>query len=291
MRSPLAGLLAGFVLASPAAVLAAAPFSVPFTVTPQHLLTIRVALGKEGMQPVVLDTGGGVDVLSLRLVHELGGTPAGTFTGFRLTGERLDLPLFTIPEIRLGPAVQKNALVAAWDGLDKLHLAGVLSLSFFRDHPFTLDIREHRLILESPASLRARRTLGSAVSLRADDLRGISLDIFAPLTLDGHPALCEVDTGSQGYIFARRYMDMLGLTADSAGVKSSEAPTILGHQESRYSAPVRSLRMPGTQLSAPATASVLFEDLIYDCDVGIDFFQGRSITFDIAGRQMIVSRR
>lgn len=36
-------------------------------------------------------------------------------------------------------------------------------------------------------------------------------------------------------------------------------------------------------------SSALFEDLIYDCDVGIDFFLNQTVTFDVARRQRIVS--
>jgi hypothetical protein len=209
--------------------------------------------------------------------------------GFRLTGERMDLPLFIIPTIRLGPVVEDHALVAGWNGLDQFHIAGVLSLSFFRQHPFTLDMRTHRLLLESAASLRARRANGNVLPVRFDDLRGVSLDLFAPFLLDGHKALCELDTGSQGYIFALRYMVKLGLKPDSPGVKTQEATSILGHREERYVAPVPSLRLVGTELSAPGKSSALFEDLIYDCDVGIDFFENRVVTFDLAHRQLIIS--
>jgi hypothetical protein len=106
--------------------------SIPFTVSSDTgLLMIPVSVGGDQTTPFVLDTRSGVSVLSQSLVDKLGGKATGRFTGFRLTGERMDLRLFTIPELRVGPVLQRNALVAGWDGMDKFHLAGMISLNFF----------------------------------------------------------------------------------------------------------------------------------------------------------------
>ena len=279
------------VIFAPSAAIASStgPQPLPFTVTAQHMIEVPVVVGAGAAHPFLLDTGGGVDVMSMRLVTELHGRPTGAFSGFRLTGERLDLELYTVPELRLGTVVEKNALVAGWGGLDRLHVAGILSLTFFRNHPFTLDMRSKRLFFEDGGSLRVRRARGSTAPIRLDDLRGISLDLFAPFTLDGHKALCEVDTGSQGYMFALRYMKMLGLRPGGPGVQDMQATSILGHREQRYLAPVASIRLAGTGIAAAGASSALFEDLIYDCDVGMDFFQNRTVTFDIPSRQLIVS--
>lgn len=110
---------------------------IPFTVSSDTgLLMIPVSVGGDQTTPFVLDTGAGVSMLSQSLVDKLGGKATGQFTGFRLTGERLELQLFTIPELRVGPVLQRNVLVAGWNGLDQFHLAGMISLNFFRDQPF-----------------------------------------------------------------------------------------------------------------------------------------------------------
>lgn len=266
--------------------------SIPFTVSSEtSLLMIPVSVGGDATIPFVLDTGSGVSVLSQSLVDKLGGKATGRFTGFRLTGERIDLQLFTIPQLRLGPIVQKNALVAGWDGLDKFHLAGMISLSFFRDLPFTLDFRSHQLVLETLSGLAARRKHGSVIRVQLDDMRGISLDLFAPFHMDGKAAECEVDTGSQGYVLASRYMSILGITAQSSGVEASEHTSILGKKEVRYRASAPSLRLDDSQMGTEDKSSVLFEDIIYDCNVGIDFWKDRVVTFDIPRREMVVSER
>jgi hypothetical protein len=35
---------------------------------------------------------------------------------------------------------------------------------------------------------------------------------------------------------------------------------------------------------------VSFANIIYDCAVGVDFWAGKVVTFDIPGRQLIVAR-
>jgi hypothetical protein len=52
---------------------------------------------------VIVDTGAGLDVFAPSLVQKAGGKPSGQFSGFRATGERIDVPLFIVPEIRTGP--------------------------------------------------------------------------------------------------------------------------------------------------------------------------------------------
>ncbi|MFZ1941398.1 MAG: retropepsin-like aspartic protease [Terracidiphilus sp.] len=252
---------------------------------------IPVSTGGAETTPFVLDTGSGVTVLAQSLVDRLGGKPAGRFTGFRLTGERIDLDLFTIPELRVGPVVRHDVVVAGWDGLDKFHLSGMIALDFFRDQEFTLDFSARRLVFESQPSLAARLRHGSVVKAQFDDVRGVSLDLFAPFRIDGKIGECEVDTGSQGYVFAARYMDALGLTAKSSGVKESKHTTILGNTETRYSAPVDSLTLGDTQIASSPHPSVLFENIIYDCNVGIDFWMNKTVTFDIPHKKLVVSSR
>jgi hypothetical protein len=61
---------------------------------------------------VIVDTGAGLDVFAPSLVQKAGGKPSGQFSGFRATGERIDVPLFIVPEIPTGPLVRKNVLLS-----------------------------------------------------------------------------------------------------------------------------------------------------------------------------------
>jgi Aspartyl protease len=272
-----------------ASVVARAQSSIPFTVSPKtDLLELPVSTGGAEAGQFVLDTGAGITVLSQKLVDKLGGKPAGEFTGFRLTGERINLHVFVIPELRIGSVTEKNVEVAGWDGLDQFHLDGMISLDFFRNRPFTLDFKNSRFIFESPTTLARRKARATAIPVRFDDLRGMSLDLFAPFRIGSHEAECEVDTGSQGYIVAIRYMALIDITPQSPGVVAHEYTTILGNKGTRYNAPLPSITLDDRPEIGIAPAHALFEDIIYDCDVGIDFWKGRIVTFDIPRKQILV---
>lgn len=230
-------------------------------------------------------------VLSPSLVDKLGGTPAGILTGFRLTGERIDLQLFIIPEFRIGPMVQHHVVVAEWVGLDNLHLSGILALSSFRTQPITLDFKHHQLIFETKASLANRRASSKIVPVHFDDQRGIGLTPFAGFLAGSQTAECEIDTGSQGYILNSRYMKPLGVDPNSDVVKSSEHTTILGNKELRYSAIVPAPHLSDIPFGKDEVARALFEDIIYDCNIGIDYWANRVVTFDVPHKGLIVSTK
>jgi len=287
-RKRLARFLLVAVLIASSIAVAQKPISIPFTITDTSSLMIPVST-PAGDSSFILDTGAGITVLSQSLVDKLGGKLAGRFTGFRLTGERLDMQLFTIPELRVGSFVRKQIVVAGWDGLDKFHTTGMIALDFFRNEPFTLDFEHNQLILETTASIAQRHREGIAVPVKLDDQRGVTLDLFAPFLIGTQPAECEVDTGSQGYIVALPTMKRLGLDPLSLGIKQSEHTSILGNKEIRYRATLDAFSLEGTKLGAGRKTPVLFEDIIYDCNVGVDFWFNHVVTFDIPHQHLIVA--
>lgn len=188
-----------------------------------------------------------------------------------VTGERLDVQLYIIPELSIGPVTQKQVLVGARNGLNKFHLDGIIAFSFFRNQPFTLDFQHHQFLVETRASLAHRRNARVPVSIQLDDQRGVSLDVFAPFLADSQPGECELDTGSQGYIFSSRYMKRLRLDTNGSVVKKSEHISILGNKELRYNPTFPALQLDGNPSTTRQEAPAVFEDIIYDCNIGTDF--------------------
>ena len=82
------------------------PASVPFTTNPDGLVIVRAIVGGTISIDVIFDT-----------------------------SERVDVPLFVIPELSVGPMVKKDALVGSWDVLDKFHFDGIISANDFRRQP------------------------------------------------------------------------------------------------------------------------------------------------------------
>lgn len=265
------------------------PVSIPFTTNSDGMVVVPATLGGTIPMHVIFDTGAGLDVLAPSLIEKVHGKPAGQFTGFRMTGERLDISLFIVSELSVGPVVKKDALVAGWDVLDQLHFDGIISLNDFRQQPFTFDFANKQLIFETDKALAKRRANGQSSPLHFDDQRGISLDMFAQFLIGKQPGQCEIDTGSPSATVSTRYMALLGVDKDSKDVRKHEGRTIAGASEVRYDT-----RLPQISLAAAPQISigqprVSFSDIIYDCVIGVDFWHDRAVTIDILDRQLIIS--
>ena len=265
------------------------PVSVPFTTNSDGMVILPAAVGGNISVHLIFDTGSGLDVLAPSLIEKVHGTPAGQFTGFRMTGERLDIPLFIVPELSVGPVRKENALVGSWDVLDKLHLDGIVSLNDFRQQPVTFDFVKKAVIFETPESLAQRRATETSVPVKFDDQRGIALDIFAQFLIDGQPGQCDIDTGSPIATVSTRYMERLGIEKDGKDVRKIERRTVAGATQIRYDT-----NLPQVALAAAPQISLVhprvgFSDIIYDCVIGLDFWSDRTLTIDIPERRILVS--
>jgi hypothetical protein len=264
------------------------PVSIPFTISTDGMVMVPATAGGSISIRVIFDTGAGFDVFAPSLIEKLHGKPLSQFSGFRMTGERIDIPLFVIDELSIGPMVKKNAVVGGWDALDKLHLDGIVSLNDFREQPLTFDFVNQMLIFETPDSLAQRRASGKSVPAQFDDQRKISLNLFAGFLIEGLPCQCEIDTGSQSVTASTRYMAQLGIDKNGKDVKKHEGRTIAGAAETRYETSLSQISLSAAPQISVTHPGVLFSDIIYDCVVGIDFWSGKTITVDIPGKQLIV---
>ncbi len=267
-----------------------APISIAFTTTPEGLVLVPATLGGTIPAHLIFDTGAGVDVIAPSLVRQLHGTPAGRFTAFRMWGDRVDIPLYTIDEIAVGGRAAKHVVVGSWDLLDTLHLDGIVSLNEFRRQPVTFDFVNHVVVLESPRSLAQRRETGVVEPMRFDDYHGVAFDLFAEFRIGADSGLCELDTGSPSATFHARYLAPLGVDTTDSTVHRHNSSTAGGASGLRYSTTVAEW---STATSPPVTAShahVTFANIIYDCVAGIDFWAGRTVTFDMPRRALIVGR-
>lgn len=263
--------------------------SLPFTTNSDGMVIVPAMLGGTIPMHVILDTGAGLDVIAPSLIEKVHGRSAGQFTGFRMWGERLDIALFIVPEISVGPVVKKQTLVGTWDVLDQLHLDGIIAVNDFRRQPFTLDFANKQLVFETEKSLRKRKADESIAPLQMDDERGITLDLFSQFTFGKQTGQCEIDTGSPGANINTRYMGDLGIDKDAKGVRKQEQKTITGAKVVHYWTTLPQISLAAAPQVSLAPARVSFSDTIYDCVIGVDFWHNRAVTIDIPDRQLIVS--
>lgn len=267
--------------------------SIPFTANADGLMIVPAVLGGSRSVHVILDTGAGLDVFAPSLVAELHGKPAGLFSAFRMTGERLDIPLFVVSELSIGPMVKKDVVVGTWEVLEQFHrdgaIDGVISVNNFRQQPFTVDFIERVVVFESPQSLVRRRALGESSPLLVHDQRGIALDLFAHFLVGSHPGQCEIDTGSPRGTISTRYFGPLGITAGDRGSRQPDVGGSAARGQTHFETTLPQIALAAAPRVTLGQARVSFSDIIYDCVVGVDFWSGKVVTVDIAGLQLIVA--
>jgi len=266
------------------------PVSIPFITNSDGMVIVPATLGGTLPMHVIFDTGAGLDVLAPSLVEKVHGKPAGQFSGFRMNGERLDVALFIVPELSVGPMVKKDALAGTWELLDQLHLDGIVSLNDFRQQPFTFDFVNKQLIFETDKALSKRRADGQSSPLQFDDQRGISFDMFAQYLIGKQLGQCEIDTGSPKATISTRFMTFLGIDKDGKDVKKQERRSVTGAIEVHYWTTLPEISLAAAPQINLAQPRVSFSDIIYDCVIGVDFWHDRAVTIDIPHRQLVVSR-
>lgn len=260
-----------------------------------HIIFRAKINGVEGK--FIFDTGGGITVLTKKFSAKLHNIERqdGVLTGFRATGERLDLNLFSLNELSIGKFVEKRPTVTIIDA-DLLNCDGIISLEPFQKQPFTLDLKNKFFILETPQSISKRKSNGQIIDLYLDQNRGLSLDVFTNLLLNDKKKLqflLDSGAGENSFWINSRYLSTCGIdTTDTANVKkiirksefNKYAETVF------YRASVSKLNVYGYPKIKIEDFSATFTDaLIYDGKVSIGWL-GNQITFDLKNKEMFVQK-
>jgi hypothetical protein len=96
--------------------------------------------------------------------------------------------------------------------------------------------------------------------------------------------LCAIDTGTRDIMIDKRFAAKLGVNLSDPGLKHVRTPLGDG-----IAATIGSLSLADDQRSVMQHPSVVFEDLVYDCNVGTDFLADKIFTLDIPQRMMYVA--
>jgi hypothetical protein len=251
---------------------------IPFTAV-DGLIEVRASLAGGPPVPLLVDLGAGLDIVSAETARSLNLSEDGRYTNWRMSGERVDIPTATVESIVLGGFVVDHPTVGVWKGLDGSGFAGLLSATAFRNVAVTFDFVSHELIVEDPASMKAIERDRVRVPLAVADDRGISLGLFASFEFgNGAAGLCEVDTGSQGYFIDTRLAAKIGVTP---AAKPNDP-------KKRAEAAIPYVRLTGAPSTQRPSPIAIFTDLIFDCNVGNEFWAGRRFTLDIPDRSLFV---
>jgi hypothetical protein len=228
--------------------------------------------GKPG--DFLLDTGGGVTLLTEAFSKGVECQFWGRTTGFNMFGKRSDEPHCDKVQIMAGDATLTPVNVGKIDFKDQfpgdVAPDGLLSLDAFDGKAITLDQKSGTLTIETPKSLgmrtRTMRELPFRIS-RECSARCLSGFIGVP-TAKGMTWLI-LDSGAGGVsLISKDYAEVFGLDPNAK------------EQRLKFEA------APGVPIDSP----VLLTDMIMDGNLGQPFMSQYVITFDLAQGRLWIAK-
>jgi hypothetical protein len=270
----LALILTGMMVPNAATAQEQQPEVIPLSAYMGELLSFQVVShGKPAR--FLLDTAGGITVISKAFAARIGCRPWGRITGFRMRGDRVDMA--RCDHVSLSDSKELSLPVAGVLDFSALlppsapPIAGSIAMDAFADEAVTLDIAHMRLVIETPDSLRARIDGAQEVRMRfAREVNGSSLTPLVAVETPRGPIWPEIDSGSDGSVILNRPLAG-ALGADGDADSGRPMPVTLAG---------------GVRFEAP----VKFEDLVIDGNIGLDVLRHWMLTIDTVRQRMWVKR-
>jgi ubiquinone/menaquinone biosynthesis C-methylase UbiE len=259
---------------------------VPFELV-HHLVVVRARVNGEEA-PFVLDSGIGITLLGSTLARRAGVAASGDeFSGRRMSGQEVALPLGEAVTIELGPFRREHATVGIRD-LDGLPaelegLGGFLSLDVFAGGVLTVDYARRELRAEPAEGIEV------PLELHRD---GPSLDAYLELALpSGRQVRVEVDMGSDVLILDERLAGDVGIDLEDPSLDRREGTDETGHRYLRtFGVASGAIQPVGAPALAQSDPPVMLQSIVHDGLVGHGFL-GRfaAVTWDLAASRLVVA--
>ncbi|UYQ94452.1 hypothetical protein MKQ68_05030 [Chitinophaga horti] len=269
---------------------------IPFQLLPSgHLLVSASVAGVEGK--FIFDTGAGLTVFVKTYFDKLPDVikEDGGYTGFRATGERLDIDLYKVRDFHFGPirkAVEEiSYLDANLGGID-----GIISLKALESGPFTIDYTKKVLRIESPAALAGIRKTAKVIPVQLEQSRDKSLTLFSYFKVNDTLNLqLSLDSGAGKDVFrlSSRFTSALGVNVnDTTRVRKIEKRSEIDQNHISHIYVTKLDKLASTNAPSVDTRNFpvqFVEGLIYDGIIWINWL-GQSVTFDLQNKVLLVKR-
>lgn len=221
---------------------------------------------------VLLDTAGGLTVLTPSGADKAGCQPWGRLSGMRMRGDRLDLSRCDNIKIALAGHSVTAPVAGVWDFSKLLPknappLDGSVALDSFAGQIVTLDLSGNRLIVETAASAKARTAHATELPMRlAREVGGASLTPMVAVPTPKGTLWFELDCGSDGALMINR------AAATALGLDASAT----------HAQPMQLTLAPKVQLQGKAQLL----DLVVDGNIGAPLLRQWIITMDLAHQRL-----
>ena len=231
------------------------------------ILTVRATVaGHQGT--FLFDSGGGFSNLSPEFAAAIGCHPWGQITGFRMTGQRLDMQRCDHVTYTLAGRSFPSNTVGVFD-MSKLlpkgmgHIDGVIALDLFANEAFTLSYGGHFLrLLDAGALAHETNGLRPMPVHLVRDAEGFAFTIDLPVSTSDGIAWFEMDSGNtSNLILINKVLGPLFRLK----TESTDVPSVALALED------------GT----PVTGAARVMDLILDGNLGSSFLSTHDVTVDV----------
>ncbi|HEY9134092.1 MAG TPA: hypothetical protein VIM98_20260 [Dyella sp.] len=247
------------------------PVEIPLTMYLGAVPSLKIDIGGKPTT-FLLDTAGGLTVVMPDTAKALGCQPWGQMTGFRMRGDRLDLPRCDNVSLSAQGIGLRVESAGVWDFThllpkDAPPLTGSVPLDAFADRAITLDLAGGKLIVETPRSLAERTKTAREVPMRIGrEVGGRSLTPFVAIDTSKARLWMELDCGSDGYVIVNRPVAAaLGLDPSAKGKQPLTASL-------------------GGGMPLKADAQIM--DLAIDGNIGAPILKRWVITMDLAHQRL-----
>ena len=232
------------------------------------LRTVETVVGGK-RRSFLFDTGGGMTLITPEVAKEIGCTPTGRLTAFRMDGTQIHFLRCGLMDFNFS-GVRVSVETAVFDLMALLPkdfppLAGIISLHTFQAQPFTVNLGENELILESPNSLKTRIKSMKLLQMRiGHQAAGATVDAFVATKIGQDIAWFEIDSGNlDPVLIAPHLAEKLSISETGVQNLSFE---IFG--------------LP------PLDEPALRKDLIYDGVLNAHLLERLALTFDIPNNRL-----
>ena len=263
---------------------------IPFTLSPNGHIIINAKInGVDGT--FIFDTGAGMNLLTKKFADKITDLEKTHHfhTGHRATGEAIQSDLYKASSLYIADYSSTDRIFAVYDL--EFPLDGLISLTAFKNQPFTIDFKENILHLESESSLsKIQQKADFKLPLQVKNDRGIEISVSTTILLNNTLALnVGLDSGAGFGVYRFNSKYMKDLYVDSTKIKSEFKPSYFIPKEGNtyYYTEIDTLSDINKNTSITNFNATFIEGLLYEGIMGINWL-GNKLTFDIDNKLLTV---
>ncbi len=227
----------------------------------------------------LFDTGAGITMVSPEIAIKTGKMIYGNNTGFRMSGEKVEIKLCDSLNIKIGGINFFHPYVGVFDMMRLLpkeleRIDGIISLKTFAEEAITLDLKDDKLVIETVDSYKKKTNNLTLIPSRfVNGHNGSELNIFIGIKALNHLWWFLFDSGNISKVkISKSIAAEWNLTFNEDGI------TELGNY---------TFALAGDSIIAPT----IIDYIIYDGALSFDFIRQSAYTLNFEEEKVWIKNR